>query len=257
MQLNFQRHGEGFPLIILHGLFGSLDNWQSVARHWSESFQTFTLDLRNHGRSPHSEDFNYAVMVEDVREFMAAQGLNSAHLLGHSMGGKVAMHFALKNPALVKKLVVIDMAPRAYPPSHETIFKALLALDLDSFRERAEIDKALVLSIPDNATRQFLLKNIKRNDAGAFEWKMNLPAIYKNYADVTGAIESARTFDRPTLFIRGGRSDYIKEGDEVLIRQLFPQAQIKTIPEAGHWVHADASIQLKQMVSDFLRSTET
>lgn len=254
MQLNFQRHGSGgFPLIILHGLFGSLDNWQTVGRKLGETYQVFAVDQRNHGRSPHSEDFNYEVMAEDLREFMQAQQLPRAHLLGHSMGGKTAMHFALRYPELVEKLIVLDMAPKRYAPRHGPIFDALRSLDLSLFRERNEIAAALAPAIPEAAVRQFLLKNVGRDAAGAFRWKLNLPVIYQNYERLNQGIEPGRSFTGPVLFIKGGRSDYLGEGDMDLIHQLFPRSTVKTIADAGHWVQADAPEKMVEVALKFLR----
>jgi esterase len=253
LQLNFQRHGEGFPLIILHGLFGSSDNWQTVSRKLGETYQVFAVDQRNHGRSPHSDIFNYTVMADDLRDFMAAHQLPRAHILGHSMGGKTAMQFALRYPELVEKLIVVDMAPKSYPPAHLPIFAALNALDLNSYRDRNAIDAALAPAIPDTPTRQFLLKNLGRDDAGAFRWKLNLPAIERNYEPLNQAIAPGPTFNGPVLFIKGGRSNYLVEGDVALIHQLFPRSTIKTVPAAGHWVHADAPEQLIEFVLKFLR----
>ena len=166
MQLYYQTYGAGFPLIILHGLFGSSDNWQPVAKKLGEQFQVFTPDLRNHDRSPHSEEFSYPLMAEDLREFMEQRALVRTHMLGHSMGGKAAMEFALRHPALVAKLIVVDMAPKAYPPVHVPLFEAMLALDLASFRERGEINAALTPKISNTQVRQFLLKNIGRDNSG-------------------------------------------------------------------------------------------
>jgi esterase len=253
MQLNFQTYGSGFPVLILHGLFGSLDNWQPVSRKLGEYFQVFALDLRNHGRSPHSEDFTYELMAEDVHEFMAQHNLSRAHLLGHSMGGKAAMLFALLHPELVEKLVIVDMAPKAYPPVHLPLFEAMLSLDLSSFRERGEIDAALKPSIPEVAIRQFLLKNIGRDDSGAFRWKLNLPAIHRNYHHLKGEIADNRSFDGPTLFIKGERSNHIADGDEILIKRLFKNARIETIPDAGHWVHADNPASFIETTIKFMR----
>jgi pimeloyl-ACP methyl ester carboxylesterase len=253
LQLNFQRHGEGFPLLILHGLFGSLDNWQTVSRKLGETHQVFSIDLRNHGRSPHSDIFNYPAMADDLRDFMAAHQLPRAHVLGHSLGGKTAMHFALRFPDLVEKLIIVDMAPRAYAPSHGPLFDAMLSLDLASFRERSEIAAALEPSIPDLATRQFLLKNIARDDSGAFRWKLNLPVLQKNYNQLNAAIAPGPTFPGPVLFIKGERSDYLNEFDVPLIHQLFPCSTVKTVPAAGHWVHADAPDQLINFALKFLR----
>lgn len=253
MKLHFQTYGAGFPLLILHGLFGSLDNWQPVSRRLGEHFQVFALDLRNHGRSPHDDAFNYSVMADDLREFMEQHRLSRADVLGHSLGGKAAMHFALLHPQLVSRLIVVDIAPRAYPPAHLPLFDAMLSLNLAAFCERHEIDAALTPAIPDNSTRQFLLKNIGRGDSGAFCWKLNLPAIHRNYSELNEVIESDRAFPHPTLFVSGERSDYIRNRDTGLIKQFFPDAQITTIPNAGHWVHADQPEKLTETVIQFLR----
>ncbi len=252
MQLNFQSYGTGFPLLILHGLFGSLDNWQTISRQLGESYQVFALDLRNHGSSPHSDIFSYEDMAGDVREFMQTHGLARAHLLGHSLGGKTAMEFALRHPALVQKLIVADIAPKSYPPSHVPIFEALLSLDLKSFHDRREAAAALAPSIPNPAIRRFLLKSLTRDKFGALQWRLNLPAIYKSYAGLNQALEHRRIFNGPTLFLRGERSEYIKEEDSVLIHRLFPQARIITVMDAGHWIHADAPEAFLKLVLDFL-----
>ncbi|HWF19647.1 MAG TPA: alpha/beta fold hydrolase [Verrucomicrobiae bacterium] len=252
MQLNFQCHGDGFPLLILHGLLGSLDNWQNISRKLGETFRVCAVDLRNHGRSPHSDAFNYEVMADDLLEFMGTQQIGRAHLLGHSMGGKAAMHFALRHPEKVEKLVVVDMAPRAYAPTHVPIFDAMLSLDTGSFRERGEIDRALATRIPDAATRQFLLKNLTRNEQGALQWKPNLPAIRKNYDGLNEALDTNGSFKGPALFIKGAKSDYITKNDQALIMSMFPNATISEIHQAGHWVHADAPGEFTELVTNFL-----
>jgi len=252
MELYYQSYGSGFPLIVLHGLFGSSDNWQPVAKKLGARFEVLTVDLRNHGRSPHSEEFDYTVMAEDLREFMAQRGFARAHFLGHSMGGKVAMEFALRHPTLVTKLVVVDMAPKVYPPSHVPLFEATLALELDSFRERGEIDKALATKILDTRVRMFLLKNVGRDYSGKFKWKLNLPAIYRNYPKLKEAIESDRTFDGPVLFVKGGKSDHILAEDAARITSLFPKAQVEELARAGHWVHADDPEGLARLLEEFL-----
>jgi esterase len=253
MQLNFQTYGTGFPLLILHGLFGSLDNWHTISRRLGESCQVYALDLRNHGRSPHSEVLDYEVMAADIAEFMQTHGLARAHLLGHSLGGKVAMLFALRHPDRVEKLIVADMAPKAYPPSHLSILAALRALDLASFHNRNEIDAALVPGIPEPTVRQFLLKNVGRTESGGFAWKMNLAAIDKNYPQLIQAIESDQQFKGPALFISGGQSDYLQANDHDRITKLFPQAQFSTIPEAGHWLHAEAPEEFIKTIMNYLR----
>jgi pimeloyl-ACP methyl ester carboxylesterase len=253
MQLNFQRQGAGFPLVILHGLFGSSDNWQLFARQWGETYDVLTVDLRNHGRSPHSDEINYEVMTGDLVELLDSQGLSRVHLLGHSLGGKAAMHFALHHPERMGKLIVADMAPRKYPPTQRPIFDALLALELGRFKERGEISEALRSTIPDAAVRQFLVKNVTRDAAGMFQWKMNLPALFRNYDGLNEPLGTERTFDGPALFIRGGKSEYITDADGDLITRLFPEAKIVTIAEAGHWVHAEAPGKFSEIARDFLK----
>jgi esterase len=253
MQLNFQTTGIGPPLLVLHGLFGSLDNWAGISRQLAHSCQVFSLDLRNHGRSPHSDSFNYDLMADDILEFLESQHLRQTNLLGHSMGGKAAMLFALRHPDRAGKLIVADMAPKAYPPVHRPILDALGALDLASFERRNQVDAALAPAIPQTAVRQFLLKNLDTDNHGRLYWKLNLEAIARHYDELTFPIEGDRPFPGPALFIRGGRSDHVLDTDLDPIRRLFPQAQFVTIPDAGHWVHADAPDAFAQAVVDFLR----
>ncbi len=252
MLLHFQPLGRGEPLVLLHGLFGSSDNWLGVAPTLAEKFHVLIPDLRNHGRSPHRAAMDYPLMAADVDRFFAAQGLESAQVIGHSMGGKVAMQFALDFPARVKKLVVVDMAPRAYAPAHAAMLAALLALDLSRFPSRLQLEAALAPEIPSLSLRRFLLKNLGRDASGRFVWKMNLRGVAENYSRLGAALNSRTAFARPALFLRGGRSDYITAADEVEIRRLFPAAQIKTIPAASHWVHADAPQEFSRLVLDFI-----
>lgn len=253
MYLNYQSYGKGgSSLIILHGLFGSLDNWHTLGKIFGEFFKVFTVDQRNHGRSPHSDIFNYAIMADDLKEFMQQQTLASTHLLGHSMGGKTAMQFAVTHPEKVDTLIVVDIAPRAYSPQHKEIFDALYSLDLRTFNTRKEVDEALARKLPGFSIRQFLLKNLARDESGGFRWKMNLDAIYRNYDELNKGLETDRRFEKPTLFIKGGNSDYIREGDIPLIKEIFPQVKIVTVSGAGHWVHAEALKEFCQIVLDFL-----
>jgi esterase len=252
MQLHFERSGTGPPLIILHGLFGSLDNWRTLGKTFSQSFTVFAIDQRNHGRSPHSSVLTYQAMAEDVKQFLQQHNLSSAHLLGHSMGGKTAMQFAVTYPDRVNKLVVVDIAPKAYPPGHDDIFAALYALDVKTLRSRQEADAQLAQTIPESAVRQFLLKNLERDPSGSFRWRINLDGIYNNYAAILQGIESYHQFDKPTLFIRGGHSQYIRDEDIPAINNLFPQAQTITVPHVGHWVHAEAPQAFGKIVLDFL-----
>ncbi len=252
MQLHFKEYGQGRPVILLHGLLGSLDNWHSVAQRLGERFQVFALDQRNHGQSPHSAEMSYPLMAGDVNEFLAARGLERVRLVGHSMGGKTAMQFAVQFPGKVEKLLVEDMAPRVYSPSHDKIFAAMLALDLAKFKARQEIEDALASPIPSLVLRRFLLKNLGRQPDGAFFWKINLRGLTDNYAKLGEPISSPVPFEKPVLFIRGGKSNYLNPEDEPLIRQLFPQAQIKTIAEAAHWVHGDKPEEFLALALDFL-----
>jgi esterase len=251
MELNYKSYGEGHPLIILHGLFGSLDNWYTLGKRFGEFFKVFALDQRNHGRSPHSDTFNYPVMAEDLKEFMLNQDISSAYLLGHSMGGKTAMQFAVTYPEKVDKLIVVDIAPRPYPSQHSEIFDALYSLDL-SAGNRNEIDEALAERVPVSSVRQFLLKNLTRDDSGSFKWKMNLDGIYKNYDEINRGLETDLRFVKPALFIRGGNSQYIQQEDTTIIKNIFPEAKIATVAGAGHWIHAEAPNELFRLVIDFL-----
>jgi len=254
MKLHFNSFGSNSlpALFILHGLLGSSDNWHWFGQKLGEHFHTFTLDARNHGRSPHNDQFNYHVMAEDVVEFMMQRGISSASLLGHSMGGKTAAWTALLHPELVDKLIVVDIAPRSYKAHHDQVFDALTSLDLGAFQYRKDIDEALALKIPEIPVRQFLLKNLARNESGSFQWKMNLEVIEKNYARINEELPRDKQFDKPTLFIRGSKSGYIQIDDLPVISQLFPKAEIVTIKNAGHWVHVDASEEFSSAVLNFL-----
>src|SRR5581483_4491778 len=190
-----------------------------------------------------------------VREFMIQQGLTSAYVLGHSMGGKVAMQFALTYPDLIDKLIVVDIAPKVYPPGHDDVFTALYSFDPLTLHSRQEADAALARHLPDLALRQFLLKNLERKDSGTFAWRIDLDSIHRNYHEMLEAFTAKGQFSKPTLFIRGASSDYIREVDFVTIRKIFPAAELITIPHTGHWVHAEAPLEFAQAVSDFLTAT--
>ncbi|MHB2149185.1 alpha/beta fold hydrolase [Calditrichota bacterium LG25] len=253
MQLFFREFGRGRPLIVLHGLFGMSDNWLTVGKKLGEHYHVFLLDLRNHGQSPHSDEFNYTVMAEDVEEFIQTHRLERPVVLGHSLGGKVGMELALNFETPVERLIVVDIAPRAYHHSHFKYFlETLLSLNLSEMKTRSEIDKRLSKKIPQPAIRQFLLKNLKRNEQNRFEWKINLKAVYQNLEYILGPVTSNNSFDEPVLFLRGEKSDYITEEDVSTIKRLFPLARIHTIKGATHWVHADAPQELIKEVCEFL-----
>ena len=253
MHLHYKELGQGGSVILLHGLFGSADNWHPVALRLANNFHVFALDQRNHGQSPHSDEMDYPLMADDVAEFMAARGLETAAVIGHSMGGKTAMQFALQFPQRVENLVVVDMAPRAYLPAHEKIFAALLALDLKSFSSRQEVEATLAPEISSLALRRFLLKNLGRNSNGEFFWKINLRGLKNNYLSLRQPVSAPTPFTGPTLFISGGKSNYINPEDKSLIRELFPRSEIQTIAEAGHLVHAEQPEEFLRLVLNFLK----
>ena len=252
MKLHFRALGSGPPLVILHGLLGSLDNWVPVAQKLAEPFHIFLVDLRNHGHSPHAEEFGYDDMAHDLERFFNQHGLAKAHVLGHSMGGKVAMRFAQRSPGMLNKLVVVDIAPRGYPARYGGLMDVMLALDLSSFQRRDEVDGALSADIPDKTFRQFLLKNIGRDASGRLFWKPNLKSIRANYDAVRGSFPHDVTCNCTALFLRGEKSNYIQASDATLIHRLFPAARIETIPDAGHWVHANAPDKVVEAVTSFL-----
>lgn len=252
MELFYREFGQGSPVVILHGLFGFSDNWQTIAKALADNHLVVTPDLRNHGRSPHVPGHSYPEMAEDLKAFMEARWMFSAALVGHSMGGKVAMQLALSHPDLVERLVVVDIAPGRAEDNHSYIFDALLGMDLSKMKTRQEAETYLAERIPDTGTRQFLLKNITREDGGVFAWKMNLPVLHKHFDDILAAVGGNDPFDKPVLFVRGSRSGYIKDSDFPLIKSLFPQAEIVTVEGAGHWVHADKPAELLTILKNFL-----
>jgi esterase len=256
MRLNFQVQGHGRPLVILHGFLGSSDNWRSMSRRLSSHFTVYCLDLRNHGQSPHSDAMDYPIMAADLREFVEKQSLAQVFLLGHSMGGKVAMQFAGQYPERVDKLVVVDIAPKAYPPTHQSLLAALHAVDLRAAKNFSDIDSALRGPIPEAEVRQFLMKNLTRSSDHGFQWRIGLDAILQNYNALIQAVVVERPFSKPACFIRAGRSNFVTDQDSALIRKAFPQAKIETIARAGHWVHIDAADEFYQTVTGFLTAPD-
>jgi len=252
VQLASIHTGEGFPLLILHGLFGSSGNWTSIARGLSKTFEVFALDHRNHGKSPSAPVMSYDAMAEDVAAFMKAHGLERAHMLGHSMGGKTVMRLAQRSPACVAHLVVVDIAPGATEAGHEEMIEALRKVDLSKVKTREEAGHALAGDIPELRVRQFLLTNLRRKREGGLMWKLNLEAIAANYAALIGPLPEGDAFDGPVLFIRGGRSTHLRVEDEPDIRRRFPNASFVTIEDAGHWVHAEAPERFLHAVRHFL-----
>jgi esterase len=256
MNLFYRTFGTGKPLVILHGLFGSSDNWQTLAKRFSSHRQVIVPDLRNHGRSPHEDVINYPVMANDIRDLITSVGLSSTDLIGHSMGGKTAMQFALSWPEMTGKLVVADIAPREYAVSHDRYIDNLLKLDLKSFNRREEADQALSEDIKSIPIRQFLLKNLTRDKNGKFTWQIDLMSIQNNLAALSAGIQSVSVFKKPALFIAGGKSDYIKPADLSLIKKLFPDSRFVSFENSGHWIHADDPERFYTEVIHFLEDPD-
>jgi esterase len=252
MKLYVRIDGTGLPIIILHGLLGSSENWRAISKRLSTTYRVYTADLRNHGQSPHSELMTYPTMADDLREFFEREKLWQAYVVGHSLGGKVAMQFATSYSDRVKKLAVIDIAPKAYPPSQRSILSALERLELRSFKSFGEVDTNLASAIAESPVRQFLMKNIARVPNAGFQWRIDLASISNNYDELTKDIIPPQTYDKPALFVRGDRSDYIQDADLGSIRAIFPRAELITIAGAGHWVHADAPEEFLRILTAFL-----
>jgi len=252
----YDRHSEAVtelpPLLILHGIFGAGGNWHTLSKNeFSSDRDVYAIDQRNHGRSPHNASFSFDDMVSDLEKLMDAIEIDKASILGHSMGGKTAMHFALTHHDRVDQRIVVDIAPVAYPDLHEHLFEALCDIDPAQYSSRDEIDKVLAKSIASLRVRQFLLKNITRKN-GSLSWTMNLEAIFQAYPVLRGEVLGWPPFSGDTLFIRGDRSEYIRDEHIPDIHHLFPAAEIKTIADAGHWLHAEKPDEFGRMVSSFL-----
>jgi esterase len=254
MELNFKSFGSGPALIILHGLFGSLDNWQGLAKQYAEHYSVFIVDQRNHGKSPHtSTPYTYEQLADDLRGFMEQQGMYTASLIGHSMGGKTVMQFAVEHEYMVEKLIVADMGIAPNDNRHNRIIDALLAFPFDEITERKVADEWLAARIPDFGVRQFLLKNLDRREDKRFEWKFNLAVLNRDYNHILEGISSPQSIDVPTLFIRGGMSDYVLDEDFPAIRKIFSHVQFDTIPGAGHWLHAEQPQAFFEKTMAFLK----
>ncbi len=252
--MNYKVYGNGQPLLILHGFLGSLDNWHSIANELGQYFKVYTLDLRNHGKSFHAPTHTIQDMVDDLHTFIQTHALKMVHLMGHSMGGKVVMEFALQFPTIVHQLIVADIAPKLYKRGHDDVLKALQEVNLEGMQSRKEVEAALLPYLPDFGVRQFIMKNLDRNDTGHYQWKMNVPVLLRDYEQVVQAIAPNRHFLGDTLFIRGGNSIYIQDTDSYQMKDLFPRYQLETIENAGHWVHADQPVRLKNLVLNFLKA---
>ena len=256
MKLAYREYGAGEPLIILHGLFGQSDNWNTLAKNFAaEDLRVFTVDQRNHGLSPHSDEWTYEAMAADLKEFIEEHELEKPVLLGHSMGGKTVMFFEKIFPGLAGKIIVADIAARTYPAHHTEVLKALNAVDFDRISNRKEAEAVMNQYISDFGTKQFLLKNIywKDSDENRMDWRFNLKVITDKYDNVSVAVppfESAT----PALVVRGGRSNYVSEQDLEDFRKRFSQLSVETISDAGHWVHAEKPTEFFNAVLQFIKA---
>lgn len=252
MQLFYRELGQGRDVVILHGVFGNSDNWVTPGKLLAENYKLYLIDQRNHGQSPHSEEFNYDVLAEDIKEFILSKNLKQPDIIGHSMGGKVAMNFSSKYPELLRKLIVVDISPRYYKPHHQQILEGLNAIHLELLKSRQDAEEILKKYVEDFPTRQFLLKNLFRKDDNSFSWRINLKVLTEKITEVGQPLEANQKLDTETLFIRGGNSGYIAGKDEALIDELFNNYRIKTIEGAGHWVQAEKPAEFASVVKEFL-----
>jgi pimeloyl-ACP methyl ester carboxylesterase len=269
MNLFYQKLGQGPVLIILHGLYGSSDNWITVARKLSTRYTVYLIDLRNHGKSPHSHEHSYTLMAEDIEELITSESIEKTYIIGHSMGGKVAMLYAAIHPEKIAGLIVVDIGPGGYANlsqyspqviGHLNIVNAMLSIDLSKFTSRTEIEIELAKTIHDLPTRQFIMKNIDRNKDYSFTWKLNVDAISRSLPAMMGSIYLDKILNDkqltqfPVLFIKGAHSGYISSDQITLIMKYFPGAQINTIPEAKHWVQAEQPEMFMKALNDFLET---
>lgn len=252
VKLYCRQIGDGDPVVIMHGLFGMSDNWLTIAKQLSTSHHCYILDMRNHGRSPHSQNLDYDDMVEDLYEFLTDFGLRTVSIIGHSMGGMVAMKFAFEYSHRINKLVIVDIAPKSYPDLHQNILKGLQSIPMDKIKSRQNADEILKKYVQSAKTRQFLLKSLYRKNDNSFTWRMNLDAIYNHTSDIGSGISTDHIYKKPTLFIRGEKSNYILPEDEPQILTLFPQTTIIEIPKASHWVHAEKPDEILEALETFL-----
>jgi esterase len=254
VKLNYQAHGEGKPLLLLHGLFGSGRNWSGIARQLSGSYKVVTVDLRNHGASGHADSMAYTEMAEDIARLVTSLGQDSICILGHSMGGKTAMTLSLLNPALVERLIVVDIAPAKYLSNHDDLISAMHLLPVNKLKNRNQADVFLSQYIPEPRLRQFILQNLVRDEDAGYKWRINLKAIQDNQNRLRDfpAELKGMSFEGPALFLSGSLSDYIGTHHQDAINAYFPESTHVVIEDAKHWVHADKPDEVIKAVSRFL-----
>jgi len=267
MRLNYRKIGSGYPLIILHGLYGSGDNWLTIGKSLAGISEVYLIDQRNHGDSPHDERHDYEAMMQDLKEFMHGQGIDKAIIMGHSMGGKVAMSFAMEYPYMVSRLIIVDISPGSYLDGearghlklHRGIISGMMNLDTGQVQGLADADSQLAEHIPDDRLRKFLMKNLGKDDNGRYYWKINLNVLMENLEKLSDGLDEEKMKDSelssfPVLFIKGENSDYIGEDDQKVIKEIFPLSNIVTIKNAGHWLHAEYPGMFTRIVKRFILS---
>jgi pimeloyl-ACP methyl ester carboxylesterase len=253
MELFYRAIGQGHPLIILHGLMGSSDNWLTQSKMLADQYHVYMVDQRNHGRSFHSDEFDYKLLTEDLKHFIDKHVIGKPIILGHSMGGKTAMNFAIRYPELLEKLIVVDIAPKAYPVHHDSILDGLKAIPIETLQSRDEADRILSQFVPEADVRQFLLKNLSRKPEGGFTWKINLSAIDKNLEQISEGMQYEGNYGGPSLFVRGSKSKYVLDDDRATIKSLFTNSTLVTM-ETGHWVQAEKPVEFVEIVKNFLKA---
>lgn len=255
MKLFFRQVGETGPaIVILHGIFGSSDNWLTISKTIAaRGYRVFSLDQRNHGQSPRANEQTYGHMAADLHDFLTDQALDNPILVGHSMGGKTVMQYAMSYPDTFDKLVIVDIAPKFYPIHHAQLIRGLKAIDLTALTSRNEADAILSQYEPLASVRQFLLKNLYRNEQGQFAWRLNLPVIEQELDGIGGELINPRTVTEPTLFIRGSESHYILDSDLPTINRIFPNVRVETIQGASHWVQAEKPVEFVNVLMAFLQ----
>ena len=254
MKLHTQISGKGQKLVILHGFLGMGDNWKTLSKKFAEAgFEVHLPDMRNHGKSPHSSDFNYRVMVDDVHEYFNTHQIKDAILVGHSMGGKIAMQFASRFPELLSHLIIVDISPKYYKPHHDDILEGLKQLKEKNLTSRQDAEDILKTKIDNQGIRLFLLKNLKREKDNHLSLKPNIDAFLKNKENIGEALPENYTYKGQTLFIKGEHSDYITDQDKNIISKHFSNYKIISIPNAGHWVHAENPTTFLTKTIEFIR----
>lgn len=251
MELFYRKQGIGPNLIILHGLFGSSDNWMSIGKMLEKDFTIWAIDQRNHGQSPHDEVFNYQAMSDDLDQFIRSHQIEDPFLIGHSMGGKTVMEYLTSGKAKAEKALIADIGPKQYPLHHQSILEGLHAVDLDKVKTRKDIENQLLPYIPEFGVRAFLMKNIYRTESGEYNWRINLPVITSEIANVGSPTGVGKSYDGEILFLRGEKSRYVLDEDIPGISKIFPKAEIQTLPEAGHWLHAEQPGEFVEVLKEY------